>query len=183
MLCILLGYSQLGSQVIFGLFQGPGLNNANFLVHAILPTRQIGQETRDSIIAGRGIIIKMDQGSSGEPGDFILHFTDEDWVQRAVTGHGAIAGWVYQIVVTDVVQELPPLHTEYKVEVPFIEVNNPEPMNLGLARILLQHAIDYGLPSLEGITEVQCIIQESQVAINDFVAQFKEAAALRRLGV
>ena len=126
---------------------------------AILSAGDIGQETWYSVVTGCGVIVKVDQWSPGESGDLILQFPDKYWVQRTMAWHGAIAGGVYQVIVTDVMKQLPPLHTQYQVEVPFIQMDDSKPVNPGPPWILFQHPIDNRLPPLVGVPEVKCIIQ------------------------
>ena len=97
--------------------------------------------------------------------------------------HGSIAGRVDKLLIAYVMEQLPPLHTQYQVEVPFVQVNDSQSVYLGPAWVLLQHAVDYGLPPLIGIAKLKGIVQKCHVSCNDLVSKLQELDPFLGLGI
>ena len=81
MFCIFSRYSELCSQVVFGLAQSLGLHNTDFGMEAVLAASQVGEEAWNPVITGSGIIVKVYQRSPGHSADFIFEFPNKDWVE------------------------------------------------------------------------------------------------------
>ena len=174
--CVFFGDAKLGSEVIPGCLQSPCLDHTDLLIHAILLASQVGQKARDSVVAGGGIIVEVNQWPSGEATYLVLQLSHKDWVKGAPTGHGPIAGRVHQVMVTDVVKELSPFDAEQQVEVPLIQVDDPESVDLWLTRILFEHGVDNAVPPVVGVSKLESIIQQCHMPCNDFVAQLLNAS-------
>ena len=81
----------------------------------------------------------MDQWFASQSAYFIFQFFDKHWISGGVAGHCSVTGRVDEVVITDMMQELAPFHTQYEVEVPFIQVYHSETVYSGFAFILFQH--------------------------------------------
>jgi len=163
MLNVPLGDAHLGLDVELGLLESSTVHNAHLFVKAFGTTYNICNEGMDPIIIGFAVIVIHYDSQACEACDLVLQLLDKHWIETFFSGHGSMAVFIDELLVTCEMQQVAPFDSHEQVPVPPAQMDCSQAVQLRGPRIFLKHVHDDAQPAC---TDTATIRKPSETSLH-----------------